>query len=168
MSDKVLNVLRDLHDATGCPMLWCGTTDLVAYLERETGLTREPLAQIRRRIVICRDLTERTYKPDGGPGEPLYTVEEIRSIFAAGKLKLTSDALRTLTDLANLFDSGHLGACRSLLAMTVKLNERTADVITGDMLKASLGLMVNRRAMLHLGERLSAQRVQPVNRVRAG
>ena len=149
-------------------MLWCGTTDLVAYLERETGPTREPLAQIRRRIVISRDLTERTFRPDGGPGEPLYTVDEIRAIFAAGKLKLTSDAIRTLTDLANLFDAGHLGACSSLLAMATKLNERTADVVTGDMLKAALGLMVNRRATQHLGERLAAQRSSPAARVRAG
>ncbi|MCY2952991.1 MAG: AAA family ATPase, partial [Planctomycetota bacterium] len=64
--DKALTVLRDLYDATQSPMLWCGTTDLVAYLERETGDAREPLAQIRRRITICRDLTERTMAPGGG------------------------------------------------------------------------------------------------------
>jgi len=54
--DRALYVLADLHDATHAPQLWCGTTDVVAYLDRGQAKGREPLSQIRRRIGICRDL----------------------------------------------------------------------------------------------------------------
>jgi hypothetical protein len=167
-NDDALNMLRDLHDATNCPMLWCGSTDLVSYLERETGPTREPLAQIRRRIVICRDLTERSIRPDGGPGEPLFTVEEIRAMFGAGKMRLTPGAVRVLAELANVFDAGHVGACASLVAMARKVNEKTADALTEEMLQAALGFMVNRRAVNHLKDRLAANRQGHAQAARAG
>jgi DNA transposition AAA+ family ATPase len=166
--DRSLNTLRDLHDATGCPMLWSGTTDLVAYLEREVGPTREPLSQIRRRIVICRDLTERTIRPDGGPGEPLFSVEEIRAMFAAGKMRMTPGAVRMLAELANVFDAGHLGACATLIAMARKVNERTADVLTEEMLQAALGFAVNRRGANHLKDRLAVSRQGHTQAARAG
>jgi DNA transposition AAA+ family ATPase len=166
--DKGLNVLRDLHDATGVPMLWCGSTDLVAYLERETGPTREPLAQIRRRILIARNLAERTIRPDGGPGEALFSVDEIRSMFNAGKMRLTPGAIRMLAELANVYDGGHAGACASLVAMARKVNEKTADHLTEEMLMAALGFMVNRRMVNHLKDRIAASRQGVLQAARAG
>jgi DNA transposition AAA+ family ATPase len=163
--DKALTVLRDLYDATQSPMLWCGTTDLVAYLERETGDAREPLAQIRRRITICRDLTERTMAPGGGPGEPLYTIDEIRAVFARSKMRLAADATRMLVELANVADGGHLGACAALVVMATTLHERRAEVLTADMLRGALGLMVHRRALAHLDQRLLADGRRPVCKV---
>lgn len=151
--DKVLHVLRDLHDATGdsdagtgVPMLWSGTTDLIGYLERRQAGGREPLAQIRRRIGICRDLTERTYTADGGPGEPLYSVEEIRKVFAKSKMRLAPDAAKYLFMLANLPDCGGLGGCKNLIVMATKVHERHGDVLTADMLRGVHRLLVNRRA----------------------
>jgi hypothetical protein len=166
--DKGLNVLRDLHDATGVPMLWCGSTDLVAYLERETGATREPLAQIRRRIVISRDLAERTIRPDGGPGEALFSVDETRQMFNAGKMRLTPGAIRMLAELANVYDGGHAGACASLVAMARKVNEKSADLLTEEMLMAALGFMVNRRMVNHLKDRLATSRQGVLQTAKAG
>ena len=163
--DRALTVLRDLYDATQSPQLWCGTTDLVAYLERDTGDAREPLAQIRRRITICRDLTERTMAPGGGPGEPLYSIDEIRAVFANSKMRLSADAIRMLVELANVPDGGHLGVCSALVRMATILHERRAEVLTADMLRGALGLMVHRKAAAHLDERLLADGRRPVCKV---
>jgi hypothetical protein len=143
-ADKPLYVLADLFDATGAPQLWCGTSDIVAYLTRGLANGKEPLAQIRRRIGIARDLCERTRPGDGGPGEPLYSIEEVRQIFSRGKMRLTPEAVRYLMQLANTRDSGALGTCANLISMATALNERTATALTADMLKDAHRLLVSR------------------------
>lgn len=163
--DKALTVLRDIYDATGAPQLWCAATDVVGYLDRRFALGREPLSQIRRRIGIARDLAERLTGPDGGPGEPLFTIDEIRQVFARSRLRLAPDAARYLAALANLPDSGALGACVNLVVMASKINERRADTLTAEMLRAAQRLLVNRRAFAALESRLEEQRARPVAKV---
>jgi hypothetical protein len=160
--DRVLTILRDLHDHTGCPMLLCGTTDLVAYLERRQAKGFEPLSQIRRRIGIARDLAERASGGDGGPGEPLFTVDEVRRMFAGQQMRLASDAARYLAMLANLPDSGHVGTCRNLVTMALKVHGRGgADTLTADMLRSVHRLLVNRRAFAALEGQMRSQTVRP-------
>jgi hypothetical protein len=168
--DKPLHVLRDLFDATGAPQLWSSTTDVVAYLERrQANGGREPLAQIRRRIGVARDLTERTTGDDGGPsGQPLFSIEEIRAVFAKSKMRLSPDAARYLAALANVPDSGALGAAVNLVTMTSKLHERRADTLTADMLRASQRLLVNRRAFKALEAGMELQRLRPGTVAKAG
>jgi DNA transposition AAA+ family ATPase len=154
--DKALHVLRDLHDATGCPQLWSGTIDLIAYLERRQASGREPLAQIRRRIGIARNLVDRGDGGGGGGdgGEPLYSIDEIRAVFARGKMRLTPQAVRYLWMLANLPDSGALGTCRNLVVMATKVNEASADTLTDDMLRSVHRLLVSTRDYTLLQERM--------------
>lgn len=150
-------------------MLLSGTTDVVAYLERRQAKGREPLAQIRRRIGIVRDLTERTTSDDGGPGgEPLYTVEEIRQVFARSKMRLTSDAARYLLALANLPDSGALGACVNLVRMATKINERRAEALDAAMLRSAQRLLVNRRAFNALEARVEESKTRPLSAAKVG
>jgi hypothetical protein len=154
--DKPLYMLADLWDATGAPQLWCGTSDIVAYLERGQAKGQEPLAQIRRRIGISRDLMERVRSggPDG-KGEPLYSVEEIRRVFAKNKLRLAPDAARYLWQLANLPDSGALGAAKNVVVMATMVNEPTgATVLTAGMLRAAQRLLVNGRALSLMDARM--------------
>jgi len=129
-------------------MLWSGTTDLVAYLERGQARGHEPLAQIRRRIGIARNLAERADGGDGGgpdDGEPLYSVDEIRRVFARGKMRLAPEAVRYLWLLANLPDSGGLGTCRNLVVMATKVNESAAATLTEAMLRGVHRLLVSTR-----------------------
>lgn len=156
-NDDALNVLRDLYDKTEIPMLWCGTIDLAAYLERRAARGREPLAQIRRRIGISRDLRERA-EEGTGPGEPLFSVEEVRKVFARSKMRLAPDAAKYLAMMANLPDSGALGACRNLVIMATKVHEGKADVLTSDMLRAVHRLLVNRSAFRVLETRMEEPR----------
>jgi DNA transposition AAA+ family ATPase len=156
--DRPLHVLRDLYDATNCPQLWSGTTDLIAYLDRRVAAGKEPLAQIRRRIGIAHDLTARCQgggdSGDGQPVDALFSVDEIRARFNAGKMRLTPEAVRYLFTLANLPDSGGLGTCCNLVAMAEKVNATTADTLTADMLRAVHRLLIGARDFSMLEDRM--------------
>lgn len=137
--DKPFYILADLYDRTGAPQLWCGTADLVAYFRR--GQNRdESLAQIRRRITYVRDLMQRTREQrDGGRGEPLYTIEDVRKAFGRNKIRLTAEAERFLWRLACIPDSGSLGMCANLvLIATIVAEARGLKSIDEKLLKAAL------------------------------
>jgi DNA transposition AAA+ family ATPase len=137
--DKAFFMLCDLHDATGAPQLWAGTQDIVAYLSRGQAKGKETLAQIRRRIGIRRDLMERTRGGgDGGKGQPLYSIEEIRKVFARNRMRLTPDATRYLWMLACLPDGGALGTCKNVVVIATTVGElKGAAALTADMLRAA-------------------------------
>jgi DNA transposition AAA+ family ATPase len=143
--DRGLHTLRDLHDSTGVPMLWCSTVDVRTWLERNQtgGLEREPLAQIRSRIAVGRDLMHAAGKD--GP----FTAKEVRQLFDGHPRKLTPPAARDLAELANLPDGGHLRAC----AAAVKMASRLVPVggeLTSKAVRDVMGLLVNSRGASHL------------------
>ncbi len=158
--DRPFYILADLHDATAAPQLWCGTSDIVAYLDRGQAHGKEPLAQIRRRIGIRRDLMERTReRGDGGRGEALYTIDEIRRIFASNKIRLSPDGARYLWMLATLPDAGALGTCKNIVVIATAVGEvRAAVALTAELLRAAHRELVNSRAFDALEQRLAAER----------
>ncbi|MGB7158161.1 MAG: AAA family ATPase [Tepidisphaeraceae bacterium] len=146
--DKPFYVLTDLHDRTartrgeaGIPMLWAGTSDVVAYLRRGQAKGQEPLAQIRSRIGIQRDLMQRT-RGGGGDGEPLATLDEIRKVCGQGTMRLATDAARYLMRLHNLPDSGAYRTCKNLVVMATMLYQSKGDVLTEEMLRSAHRLLV--------------------------
>ena len=166
--DRLLHVLRDLHDLCGAdhrrglPMLWCGTTDLAAYLtKREVG--DEPLAQIRRRIAARCDLEERT-RP-GGPGdmggrlEPLHTREEIKAIFGRRQMRLSPDAVEYLFQLANIPGEGALGECNELVTMAIALYGPRGDgkTLTAQVLRETQALRFSSSTLRHLESEIEEQ-----------
>ena len=136
-NDKAFYLLTDIYDATGAPQLWCGTSDINAYLDRGQQRGADPLAQIQRRMIMCRDLMQRTLpRGDGGRGEPLFTLDEIRKVFGRHQLKLATDAQDYLYKLANLPNSGALGTCVDLVVLTTAVEEaKGTKMITAQMLK---------------------------------
>ncbi len=137
--DKPFYILTDLWDATkdSAGQLWCGTADLVAYLQRQQKHD-ESLAQIRRRIFPRVDLMDSV--KDGGSGEPLVSVDQIREMFAKNKLKLTGAAARFLCELANTPDSGGIGLCVQLIEYATATARGKLAAIDVDTLKQSLQL----------------------------
>jgi hypothetical protein len=114
--DKPFYYLTDLWDRTKAPQLWCGTADLVGYLRRGKAKSDESLAQIASRVTYVRDLMQRTSsKNEGGKGEPLVTVDQVREMFAKNKVRLAADAVRFLWSLACLPESGSLRLCDNLV-----------------------------------------------------
>lgn len=139
--DRPLYILADIHDRTNhAPQLWAGTSDMVDYLRRGQARGDEPLAQIRSRINYVRDLMQRTAEPaKGGRGEPLYTIQDIRDMFAKNKVKITADGIRFLWDLACLPDSGALRACRNIVRIATIIAEHTAaGSIDANRLRAAM------------------------------
>lgn len=119
--DRPFYYLMDIYEATEhSAQLWCGTSDLVKYLQRQRDKTiDEPLAQVRSRIFPCIDLME-SIGADGG-GQPLYTVDQVRKMFAGYRLNLTTDAARWLCRLAHARDHGALRACVNVMDYAVFL-----------------------------------------------
>jgi DNA transposition AAA+ family ATPase len=135
-NDKPFYILADLYDATQTAQLWCGTADLVAYLNRQRQRNAdESLAQIRRRIFPCVDLMEGV--KDGGNGEPIASIDQVREMFARNKLKLTHAAARFLCMLCNTPDSGGVGLCVQIIEYATAIGMGLA-VLDVPILKAAL------------------------------
>lgn len=150
--EDCFEVLRDLYDATDVPQLWSGTTDLIRYFDRKIGQGREPLAQIRRRIVVARDLND--LATEGG----MFSSGEIRKLLAAGRYKLDPSAVRYMVQLANLPGEGALGLVKNLYAMAAKLAEaQNLSVITADTLRAARGFQVSRRTSRLVESKLKSE-----------
>jgi DNA transposition AAA+ family ATPase len=125
--DEALHCLRDLHDATGIPMLWLGMTNIANYIHNGHATGYEPLDQIHSRIGMWLDLTEVATGADGGGG--LYTIEDIQKIITAGKMRITPDGTRYLQMMANEFGAGALRTVSKLLLLAVKYS---TDKKTGE------------------------------------
>jgi DNA transposition AAA+ family ATPase len=115
-NDHLLHILRDIHDHTGCPMVWAGVSNIDAYLRRGKAKGFEPLDQVNSRIKVRLNLTAIAEQQSGG-GPGLVTIEDIRKVFAAGKMRLTSDAERYLQMLANTPSFGAFRACDGLVRL---------------------------------------------------
>jgi DNA transposition AAA+ family ATPase len=139
-NDKALFYLTDLWDRTKSPQLWCGTADLVAYLQREKARGNETLAQIRSRITYVRDLMQRTREPEhGGRGEPLVTLDQMIEMFGKNKIRITTDGIRMLWSVACLPDDGALRTCTNLvLIATIVAEQQGIKQIDARLLKAAL------------------------------
>lgn len=149
-NDLALFTLMDLYNRTNTAQLWCGTADMVAYLERERARTAdESLAQIRSRIFPCVDLMEGV-GPDGG-GAMLADVDLVREMFAKNRLKLTAAAARFLCQLINTPDSGGIRICVQIIEYATMLGERTkATAIDVPLLRQALqrGLTIDHARIL--------------------
>lgn len=146
--DKPFYILADLYDATKTAQLWCGTADLVEYLNRQRKKHGdESLAQIRRRIFPTVDLMEMlTSGGKDGRGEPLVDVQQVVDMFAKNKLKLTQAAARFLCSLINRPDTGGVGICVQLVEYATMLGEMRHSASGGNK---SIDVPLLQAAMRH-------------------
>ena len=73
-------------------------------------------------------------------------------------MRLAPDAVRHLTQLANLPGSGGLRACKNIVVMATKVHQARADVLTADMLRSVHRMLVNRRAFDQVEDRIEETR----------
>lgn len=136
-SDRPLFVLADLWNQTKSPQLWCGTNDMIKACQqiKARGLN-ENMSQIRSRIAYARDLTLRTRTDtDGGRGEPLYSIDDVRRIFASNKIRLTETSVQMLYRMAIIPDGGGLRTvCNLVDVATIVAEARNLTEITVSML----------------------------------
>jgi hypothetical protein len=124
---------------------------MVSYLERQQSRnTDESLAQIRRRIFPRVDLMEGLR--DGGGGDPLVDIDQIREMFGKNRLKLVGGAPRFLCRLANQPDSGSIGLCVQIVEYATFIAEhRDLKSIDEKLLREAMRLgFTPRRAELLL------------------
>lgn len=118
---RTLEMIRDLHDETGCPILLCGKPAIYSKLGfRQVGDFSEVTDQLAARIVVRRDLTERTR---GNKPQPLLTREDIRKLVKQSELKIhvTPDAEKWLQSRASTLGLGGIGSTLVCLYLAFKL-----------------------------------------------
>ncbi|HUU96163.1 MAG TPA: AAA family ATPase [Phycisphaerae bacterium] len=108
--DSGLEFLRDVHDQTGCPVLLICTKDLWERILSDD----EDHGQMRRRVGMAMDLAE-GYRDTDSPRRKLFTAEQIRKLYETPHVRLTTDAIEYLADVANCFGQGSLGTCDNLV-----------------------------------------------------
>jgi len=110
LNDDAIEVLREIHDDTGCPILLLATKDLRDRVER----TAQPDAgQIHSRFDVIRDVVQGHSAESGG--KKYFTIEQIRKLYEKPPIRLAADAAAYLLDVANLLGWGSLRRCRVLV-----------------------------------------------------
>lgn len=104
---KGLNVIRDIHKRTGCPVVLCGTEDLMDTLAEDNPLRSQFVRLISNVYNINDD--------SAANGRPLYTVDEVIAYATEMKIRLTTDGADEATNFVNALGWGGLGKLMYLL-----------------------------------------------------
>jgi DNA transposition AAA+ family ATPase len=105
-----LEVLRDIHDSAGVPIMLIGTAALHDRIMEAVG---PDAGQLYSRFDIVHHLTQGKDVYEGG--KPLFTVAEIKELYDVVPIRLAADAARYLQGLANQLGYGSLRRCKILL-----------------------------------------------------
>ncbi len=119
---KTLEMIRDIHDQTGCPVLLCGKPMIYEKLGfRGMGDFSEVTDQLSSRVIIKRDLTERTRDKDNP--QPLFTLDDIRKFIKVSslQLKVEPNAVKRLQMRAGALGMGGIGRMLGTLYMAYKV-----------------------------------------------
>lgn len=105
LNAAAFKLIQDLHDACELPILLLGTVDI----HRQLTDDEDPqFGQLASRIGLRIHLFDELFRSGkGGRRLQWVSVDELRQIFDHGKLKLHTDTLRLLCQIAN-WDVGHL------------------------------------------------------------
>lgn len=134
---ETLNCARQVvHDACHCPVLFLGLPALARMLMKGRGDDSRG-ATLYSRIGISRDLTERC-RNNGHRGEPLYSVADIKRVFAGSQLRIANDAMDWLEGLANDPDAGGLRAANNALRLAMHVAKTSDEPCREITLKALL------------------------------
>jgi len=123
---KIHEVVRGIHDLTGCPFLLLGTKEIYTRLQRTRASRGEAIYdQFFSRVGWCLDLTRLV--TDDGESRPLFTEAEIKAIFNSGKVRISRDGIQFLQALACSIGLGCLRIARRVFEMASRV-ARQKDV----------------------------------------
>ncbi len=130
---SALDAIREVYDEAKVPIVLAGTPSLYTTLttRRVGSVASELLDQLYSRIGLYRDLSD-LVDVKGGDDAKLYNREDIRRVFARGKVRIARDGVEFLMRLANHPGSGCLRICRDLCQIVVDLfpgREITAELL---------------------------------------
>jgi len=142
LSNDTFNVLRQLHDATGCPVALVGRPPLQDRISRTI---RDP--SIGGSLVgrICIQHTLEPKAAGGGGDRWLFTADEVRAVLAGFKVRYTGEAghwLAALANVAALEGQQEAGALRyALKVMEVAITISGGEPVTLSMLRQANSLL---------------------------
>ncbi len=110
LGDPALELLRDIQDTTGCPILLISTKDLHDRIMKTVDADH---GQLYSRFDIVHHLSQGKDVYSGG--KPLFSVEDIRKLYQVTPIKLSPDAARYMQGVANQLGHGSLRRCKILL-----------------------------------------------------
>ena len=115
IGDSALEFLRDVYDECRVPILFLCTRDLLNRVRRDADADH---GQLYSRVGYVCDLTAGADTMPGG-NNPLFSLGEIRKLYASDLVKLTSGAVAYLGDVANTLGQGSLRRCGDILRWAI-------------------------------------------------
>ncbi len=170
-SYRALEFIRDLHDETGCPVLLAGKPAIYEKFGfRQTGGYREIVDQLSSRVVIRRDLTERTRKNKGGkgPDQPLFTKDDIRKLIQVASLgvQVSEGAVTWLQRRACVLSLGGFGMTKILLFLAYKYAVGSgATTITVEILESVEELCVGGESVERIEDVVADPKAQCIPKI---
>jgi len=114
VAESGYEILRDLTDECGIPILLLGTSEIQNRVHRlRSGIGKGRDDQFCRRVGYTVDLL-RGNDGKGGDKRPFFTLDEIRAIFRDDVVRLTDDGAEFLCVLANTVGIGSLGMASNI------------------------------------------------------
>ena len=152
-----LNSIRQLHDAAKSPFLLVGLPSLQRrLLEGRDDDSRG--STVFSRIRPKLDLTERCRQ--GDRGEPLWNAADIRKVFRRNAVRLATDGLQWLQQLACMPEHGGIRAAANLVQLaTLIAQKKNLAEITLDLLLQTSRLLEGIEGAKQIGNRI-AQRAK--------
>ncbi|MCP4591120.1 MAG: AAA family ATPase [bacterium] len=159
----VLNTIRQLHDATGCPVVLIGLPALGRTIMNGRGDDAMG-ATLFSRCGIIRDLTARC-RQEGDRGEPLFSREDVKRVFARSQLRIAREALDWLEGVANEPESGGLRLASNGLRLATHAARKShggVEAITVEALLDASRLLKGTEAANAITNRIKQRRTSKV------
>ena len=116
LKHESFELLRDIHDEAGVPIILAGTIKLNDSVSDHDMFFGQMSSRIALRYNVTEGLTDQGGPGSSGPGgKPLHSVSEIVQLYERGKVRLTGDGRMFLTRLANLPGLGGLRLCAKVV-----------------------------------------------------
>lgn len=113
-SESAYNMIRDLAEVCGVPILLLGTSRLQRRVDGpRSGVGKILDEQFSRRVAYVVDLLKGS-DGHGGDRRPFFSIDEIVAIFKSDKLKLSQDGAEFLAAIACCVGIGMLGQAANI------------------------------------------------------
>lgn len=154
-----IGAVRTIYDEAQVPIVMAGTADILQLVNDRTDGRGQFSSRCIQYNVL--DVVRNAETPGGGSsgkgaagGRDLFTIEEIKAFFAMKRIRLTTDALRLMWQLACLPNQGTLRLVENVADMAAEISGE-AEVLGREHLIAALELLHNARArhLLHVVDR---------------
>ncbi len=128
LTTPALELLRDIHDECGLPVLLIATRDLHDRILKNADPDH---GQLYSRFDVTHYLTEGR-DMYSGKGKALYTVDDIKALYNEPPVRLSPDGVQYLHEVANMLGYGSLRRCEIRLCNGARRARKCQGVGEGE------------------------------------